>query len=194
MRHIRLSGSVLPECSANYSPFRFLQPSRYPKSSMLVLTRYVMIFSAPTLAQCSQSGGEFGVWSPGNPGFGLPGRFGVDYAFINKVFGRPSPRRSTYSQSTIDIFVDQEKINVFRVTFLMERLAPLEYGLGRRFNETVSNLDFHLAFIDDTNSSTSERMRMRSTTSQRQKEFTPSSIPITTCATSRFRAPSLTAH
>jgi endoglucanase len=69
-----------------------------------------------------QSGGEFGVFSPGNKGFGLPGRFGQDYAFINK--------------STIDIFVDQEKINFFRVTFLMERLCPLSFGLGARFNET----------------------------------------------------------
>lgn len=25
------------------------------------------------------------MFSPGNVGFGLPGRFGVDYAFINKV-------------------------------------------------------------------------------------------------------------
>jgi len=33
-----------------------------------------------------QSGGEFGVFSPNNPGFGLPGRFSIDYAFINKVY------------------------------------------------------------------------------------------------------------
>lgn len=33
-----------------------------------------------------QSGGEFGVFaSVDTPGFGLPGRFGVDYAFINTV-------------------------------------------------------------------------------------------------------------
>ena len=33
-----------------------------------------------------QSGGEFGVFSANaTPGTGLPGRFGVDYAFINKV-------------------------------------------------------------------------------------------------------------
>lgn len=37
------------------------------------------------IANASKSGGEFGVWSPGNKGFGLPGRFGQDYAFINKV-------------------------------------------------------------------------------------------------------------
>lgn len=41
-------------------------------------------------------------------------------------------------QSTVDIFVDQEKINFFRVTFLMERMCPLSFGLGSRFNETVS--------------------------------------------------------
>jgi hypothetical protein len=40
-------------------------------------------------------------------------------------------------QTTVDIFVDQEKINFFRVTFLMERMCPLSFGLGRRFNETV---------------------------------------------------------
>ncbi|GLB43213.1 putative cellulase (glycosyl hydrolase family 5) [Lyophyllum shimeji] len=74
-------------------------------------------------AGVNESGGEFGVFAPiDTPGFGLPGRFGVDYAFINK--------------STVDIFVDQEKINFFRVTFLMERMCPLSFGLGSRFNET----------------------------------------------------------
>ncbi|KAF8879134.1 endoglucanase 1 [Infundibulicybe gibba] len=74
-------------------------------------------------AGVNESGGEFGVFaSVDTPGFGLPGRFGVDYAFINK--------------STVDIFVDQEKINFFRVTFLMERMCPLSFGLGARFNET----------------------------------------------------------
>ncbi|KAJ7143833.1 glycoside hydrolase superfamily, partial [Mycena epipterygia] len=65
----------------------------------------------------------FGVFSSvAAPGTGLPGRFGVDYAFINI--------------STVDIFVDQEKINFFRVTFLMERMYPLAFGLGIKFNET----------------------------------------------------------
>ncbi|PPR05071.1 hypothetical protein CVT24_010258 [Panaeolus cyanescens] len=73
-------------------------------------------------AGINESGGEFGVFAPGQVGFGLPGRFGVDYAFINKT--------------TVDIFVDQEKINFFRVTFLMERMCPLSFGLGARFNET----------------------------------------------------------
>ncbi|KAJ7075923.1 endoglucanase 1 [Mycena belliarum] len=74
-------------------------------------------------AGVNESGGEFGVFAPTDtPGFGLPGRFGVDYAFINK--------------STVDIFVDQEKINFFRVTFLMERMCPLSFGLGSKFNET----------------------------------------------------------
>ncbi|KAG6899639.1 hypothetical protein C0993_008416 [Termitomyces sp. T159_Od127] len=66
---------------------------------------------------------EFGVFAPvDTPGFGLPGQFGVNFAFINK--------------STVDVFVDQEKINFFRVTFLMERMCPLSFGLGSRFNET----------------------------------------------------------
>lgn len=37
-------------------------------------------------AGVNESGGEFGVWSAtATPGTGLPGRFGSDYAFINKV-------------------------------------------------------------------------------------------------------------
>ncbi|CAE6420876.1 unnamed protein product [Rhizoctonia solani] len=49
-----------------------------------------------------ESGGEFGAWSnDAIPTTGLPGRFGVDYAFINK-----------------------------------ERMCPLSYGLGSKFNET----------------------------------------------------------
>lgn len=43
----------------------------------------------------------------------------------------------TKQQTTVDIFIDQEKINFFRVTFLMERMCPLSFGLGSRFNETV---------------------------------------------------------
>lgn len=34
--------------------------------------------------------------------------------------------------------VKQNGINFFRVAFLLERMCPLEYGLGARFNETVS--------------------------------------------------------
>ncbi|KEP48093.1 glycoside hydrolase family 5 protein [Rhizoctonia solani 123E] len=92
-----------------------------------------MLWSLPLLAAgvaakilyagVNESGGEFGVWSnDAIPGTGLPGRFGVDYAFINK--------------STVDIFVKNDKINTFRVAFLMERMCPLSYGLGAKFNET----------------------------------------------------------
>lgn len=66
-------------------------------------------------AGVNESGGEFGSSI-------LPGEFGVNYAFINK--------------STIDIFVDKDKINVFRVAFLLERMCPLATGLGPTFNET----------------------------------------------------------
>lgn len=72
-------------------------------------------------AGVAESGGEFGVHSS-TKGTGLPGRFGVDYAFIN--------------ESTIDIFVDQHRINTFRVAFLLERMCPISYGLGKKFNET----------------------------------------------------------
>ncbi|KAF8908490.1 endoglucanase 1 [Gymnopilus junonius] len=87
---------------------------------LTLLTSSTVALAKILYAGVNESGGEFGVF--GVKGQGLPGRFGVDYAFINK--------------STIDIFVDQEKINFFRVTFLMERMAPLEFGLGARFNET----------------------------------------------------------
>ncbi|KAH7087288.1 cellulase-domain-containing protein [Auriculariales sp. MPI-PUGE-AT-0066] len=78
-------------------------------------------------AGVNESGGEFGLWSANaTVGTGLPGTFGVDYAFINK--------------STVDIFVKQDKINLFRVAFIMERLCPVNQttgkGLGRKFNET----------------------------------------------------------
>ncbi|QRW24137.1 Cellulase (glycosyl hydrolase family 5 protein) [Rhizoctonia solani] len=57
-------------------------------------------------AGVNESGGEFGTWSnDAIPTTGLPGRFGVDYAFINK--------------STVDIFVEKDKINTFRVAFLL---------------------------------------------------------------------------
>ena len=74
-------------------------------------------------AGVAESGGEFGVYSPTKTkGTGLPGRFGVDYAFLN--------------QTTADIWVDQNHINLFRVAFLLERMCPLQYGLGAKFNET----------------------------------------------------------
>lgn len=95
---------------------------------------FCRIFTAVTLlavqatatiyyAGVAESGGEFGVYSPtGVVGTGLPGRFGVDYQFIN--------------QDTVDIYVDRNKVNLFRVAFLLERMCPLAYGLGRKFNET----------------------------------------------------------
>jgi endoglucanase len=49
-------------------------------------------------AGVAESSGEFGVWSAdATPGTGLPGRFGVDYAFIN--------------QAAIDVHVDQNKVS-----------------------------------------------------------------------------------
>lgn len=45
-------------------------------------------------AGVSESSGEFGVY--GTKGQGLPGAFGVDYAFIN--------------QSAVDVYVDQNKV------------------------------------------------------------------------------------
>ncbi|KAM3073467.1 hypothetical protein ACMFMG_004634 [Clarireedia jacksonii] len=71
-------------------------------------------------AGVAESGGEFGVY--GTVGTGLPGRFGVDYSFI--------------SEPAIDIYVDQNKVNLFRVAFLLERMCPVATGLGSKFNET----------------------------------------------------------
>ncbi|KAH8797977.1 cellulase-domain-containing protein [Flagelloscypha sp. PMI_526] len=78
-------------------------------------------------AGINESGGEFGLWSStSTPGTGLPGRFGADYAFINKT--------------TVDIYVQADKINLFRVAFIMERMCPVNFttgkGLGNKFNET----------------------------------------------------------
>ncbi|KIM98529.1 glycoside hydrolase family 5 protein [Oidiodendron maius Zn] len=74
-------------------------------------------------AGVAESGGEFGVYSSSaTVGTGLPGRFGVDYQFIN--------------EATVDVYVDQNHINLFRVAFLLERMCPLATGLGSTFNET----------------------------------------------------------
>ncbi|KAK0745511.1 glycoside hydrolase family 5 protein [Schizothecium vesticola] len=74
-------------------------------------------------AGVAESSGEFGAWSAtAQVGTGLPGRFGVDYSFI--------------SNSGVDIMAEKHKINLFRVAFLLERMCPLSYGLGAKFNET----------------------------------------------------------
>ncbi|EIM82017.1 endoglucanase 1 [Stereum hirsutum FP-91666 SS1] len=80
-------------------------------------------------AGVAESGGEFGVFSSSaTPGTGLPGRFDVDYAFLNEAISQ---------------FVDVDKINLFRIAFLMERMVPVENGLGSNFNET------HFGFFKD---------------------------------------------
>ncbi|KAL5486313.1 hypothetical protein ACEPAI_7359 [Sanghuangporus weigelae] len=93
------------------------------KEPSLVLCTGSLAYAKILYAGVNESGGEFGVFSAdATKGFGLPGRFGVDFAFINTT--------------AVDIFIDQEQINFFRVTFLMERMNPLETGLGSTFNET----------------------------------------------------------
>ncbi|KIM95960.1 glycoside hydrolase family 5 protein [Oidiodendron maius Zn] len=97
-----------------------------PTAALLVSQAAATIYYAGV----AESGGEFGVYSPtATVGTGLPGRFGVDYDFIN--------------QSTIDIWIDQNKINLFRVAFLLERMCPVATGLGSTFNET------HYGFFAD---------------------------------------------
>jgi hypothetical protein len=52
-------------------------------------------------AGVAESSGEFGVWSATSAkGTGLPGRFGVDYAFI--------------SNAGVDVMVDQNKVGTAR--------------------------------------------------------------------------------
>ena len=64
-----------------------------------------LLFAAAAAAKIfyagvDESGGEFGVYSPtATNGTGLPGRFGVDYAFLNA--------------STVNIWVNQNKVNAF---------------------------------------------------------------------------------
>jgi len=87
-----------------------------------------LLFAASAAAKIyyagvAESGGEFGVYSStATKGTGLPGTFGVDYAFLNA--------------STVKIWQQQNHINTFRIAFLLERMCPLKYGLGKRFNET----------------------------------------------------------
>ncbi|KAF2122318.1 glycoside hydrolase superfamily [Lophiotrema nucula] len=65
-------------------------------------------------AGVNSAGGEFAQQN-------IPGAFGTDYQFIN--------------QSAIDFFL-AAGVNTIRVTFLLERMCPLETGLGNTFNET----------------------------------------------------------
>jgi hypothetical protein len=84
-------------------------------------------------AGVAQSSGEFGVWSAdATPGTGLPGRFGTDYQFIDT--------------KGVDIMIDQNKVNLHRVAFLLERMCPPADGLGAKFNET--HFDYFKEAID----------------------------------------------
>ncbi|KAH7303555.1 endoglucanase 1 [Stachybotrys elegans] len=78
-------------------------------------------------AGVAESGGEFGLWIDGSgQSIGLPGRFGSEYAFANP--------------ETVDILVDEHEINLFRVAFVLERMCPIETGLGVLYNETYFDL------------------------------------------------------
>jgi endoglucanase len=99
----------------------------------------------PTLATIywagiDESGGEFA------PGV-LPGTFGVDYAFTNNsavdIYVKESkvflPSSNSIIENRIKLLTRDfilSKVNLFRVAFLLERMCPLEYGLGSKFNET----------------------------------------------------------
>ena len=95
---------------------------------MRLIPGAILAFAASTAAKIfyagvAESGGEFGVYSAtAVNGTGLPGTFGVDYAFLNA--------------STVDIWINQNHINTFRIAFLLERMCPTAYGLGKKFNDT----------------------------------------------------------
>ncbi|KAH7093408.1 glycoside hydrolase superfamily [Paraphoma chrysanthemicola] len=95
-----------------------------PGLSLIALLFLVLEAAATILyAGVAESGGEFGTWSPtADPNAGLPGVFGKDYAFIDKA--------------GVDVYVDKNRINLFRVAFLLERMCPPSTGLGPKFNET----------------------------------------------------------
>ncbi|KAI3317781.1 glycoside hydrolase family 5 protein [Xylariaceae sp. AK1471] len=71
-------------------------------------------------AGVAESGGEFGAY--GTKGTGIPGVFGKDYQFID--------------QAGVDVHVDKNHINLFRIAFLLERMNPPATGLGATFDET----------------------------------------------------------
>ncbi|KAI0123280.1 endoglucanase 1 [Xylariales sp. AK1849] len=100
-----------------------------PTLALLASTASATIYYAGV----AESSGEFGVWSANaTPGTGLPGHFGVDYSFIN--------------ESAIDVYVDQNNVNLFRIAFLLERMAPPATGLGTTFNET--HFDYYKQAVD----------------------------------------------
>ncbi|KAI8630304.1 glycoside hydrolase family 5 protein [Xylariaceae sp. FL1651] len=101
------------------------------KTSSYLLAPFVVGASATIYyAGVAESGGEFAVY--GTPGTGLPGRFGVDYQFIN--------------EAGVDTHVDENHLNLFRIAFLLERMAPPATGLGATFNET--HFDLFKAAVD----------------------------------------------
>jgi hypothetical protein len=121
-------------------------------------------------AGVNESGGEFGVYSANaTKGTGLPGTFGVEYAFINT--------------STVDIYAQQDKINVFRVAFLLERMCPVATGLGATFDET-----YYGHFEDAINHITVNNSEQPKALSMRDYELTAQApmrcwTRTTTCAT-----------
>jgi endoglucanase len=67
------------------------------KSTLIFATSILGASAKILYAGVAESSGEFGAWSATSTvGTGLPGRFGVDYSFINKP--------------AIDTFVDQHKV------------------------------------------------------------------------------------
>lgn len=94
-------------------------------SSLFSLAFLAASTSASILyAGVNEASGEFGVHSPGNVGHGLPGRFGTDYAFINTVSATlpdtaSCVKSNIYLQTAVDIMVNDNKLNVFRVAFLL---------------------------------------------------------------------------
>ncbi|KAK0391522.1 hypothetical protein NLU13_1022 [Sarocladium strictum] len=93
------------------------------KSITLLLSGALRASASIYYAGVAESGGEFGLYIDENGDkLGIPGRFDADYAFANP--------------NTVDTFVDEQGFNLFRVAFVLERMCPMETGLGATFNET----------------------------------------------------------
>lgn len=64
------------------------------KPALVVLSSLLGASATISFSGVAESGGEFGVW--GTKGTGLPGEYGVTYAFINST--------------TVDIYVEKNHV------------------------------------------------------------------------------------
>ncbi len=75
---------------------------------------------------------------------------------------------------------DMMQVNLFRVAFLLERMCPVSYGLGSKFNETVSSLRSQTVHQSLISNSTSLNLNLLSSILQPKKVLMLSWILTTT--------------